>query len=307
MYCKHCGNKTSSKATYCPECGKRMKGSSKANDFFKKAIKPFLILLVLAAITAAYIWGYPLYKKETERREAEAVRAERDRIINQMADLNAKTETIDNDRHKVAEILSASQINNETLIRASQIPILLQGHTEIAAVCKEHAAGCVANGKLYVLQVDARETNDWQTITFDHELLHYIYGSFTEEEKKDLNSKLDDTDAKITDSNYKDGLKQYDKNNKEEWHSELFARIGTEIESIPPEVEAYYNQYFLDRMAIVRKNQRIVEFINGLYAKCKSFGNVWTRVPTNSFPIQKNYCEDYINFNSGLGATTKPF
>ncbi len=274
-----------------------------------KIIPAVILLLSFLIFALIMILAYPYLRDEITRRSGEAYKIERVAIINKMTNLNAKNNpnSEDTNSNRVTEILAGSQINNETLTRVSEIPILIQGHVEISLACKEHAAGCLTNGKIHVLKVDARETFGWQIVTYDHELLHFVYETYSEKQKDKVNQLLYEADNNISNTYYREALNNYDKNNKGVWYSELFARIGTEIEEIPEGLNNYYDLVFINRMAIVNTHKRIIGFIDDLYSKCKNTGDVWVRFDSGNFLGWKNYCEDYVGFTSGLGATTKPY
>jgi len=114
--------------------------------------------------------------------------------------------------------------------------------------------GCyhgIQNG-IYVLRVDDERLDGVEQVTAAHEMLHAAYDRLGSSERAKVDDMLDDY--------YKNGLKDeriknvidlYKKTEPNDLVNEMHSIFGTEISSLPVNLEQYYSQYFTKRSTIV--------------------------------------------------------
>lgn len=106
--------------------------------------------------------------------------------------------------------------------------------------------GCYINNNIYVYNIQNEELDGIIESTTAHELLHAAWIRLTDSDRAMIIPFLDEVYSENLEQlgvveDYEDGARA----------DELFARIGTEIQNVPTELEEVYNRYFADRTNIV--------------------------------------------------------
>lgn len=121
-----------------------------------------------------------------------------------------------------------------------------QDESEIAVL------GCYALGNIYVYNITDNELDGIRELTAAHELLHAVWARMSNDEKAALRPILE----QAYEDNLgilKEDIETYDESERIE---EVFVRAGTEVKTLPNELEKYYTEIFADR-------NRIVNFYDG--------------------------------------------
>jgi chromosome segregation ATPase len=93
-------------------------------------------------------------------------------------------------------------------------------------------------------------------VTAAHEVLHAVYARLSDSQRTTLDSELQDYyEHGLTNTLVKNEVKLYQQTEPHDVYDEMSCTFGTEIASLPPDLEAYYNQYFANRSAIVAYEQ----------------------------------------------------
>lgn len=112
--------------------------------------------------------------------------------------------------------------------------------------------GCYYNRDIFLFDVTNDELNGIEEVTAAHEVLHAAYERLNIFEKRRVNQMLEDKAAKLrTNPEFRERMSVYDDLSRDDQLNELHSVVGTEIEDIDPELEAYYARYFNDRARIV--------------------------------------------------------
>jgi len=150
------------------------------------------------------------------------------------------------------------------LVLYSGAPIIDAG-PEFASACVRPEApdllalGCysLSNGRIFVLDVKRQELAGLTDVATAHEMLHAAYAHLTPTERKRVDAMTAAFFDGTTDETLRAEVAQYDKSEPGQRANELHSLIGTEIAQLPPELEAYYAQYFRDRQAVVANYQAV--------------------------------------------------
>lgn len=120
-------------------------------------------------------------------------------------------------------------------------------------VSKEYSIvlGCYTRQKLFVFDVQDERLDGVIQVTAAHELLHGIYDRLSQSEKEDIDAKLIAFVNTVTDQRFNETVQQYRSAEPEHVANELHSMVGTELETLPEELEAYYAKYFTNRAVIV--------------------------------------------------------
>lgn len=117
--------------------------------------------------------------------------------------------------------------------------------------------GCyVSNGTLYgniyLYDIDDPRLSGVVQVTAAHEMLHAAYDRLSSDERTRVDALLMQTYRDMPEGRIKQTIAQYEANDPSSVPSELHSILGTELASLPPELEDYYSRYFIDRQAVVR-------------------------------------------------------
>lgn len=112
--------------------------------------------------------------------------------------------------------------------------------------------GCYSGSKIYIYEVTDKKLDGISEVTATHETLHAIYARLDHEEKAKVNKLLDSEYTKlVNDKYYADLMLFYANTEPGQRDNELHSIIGTEVSTIDPELETYYNKYFANRQKVV--------------------------------------------------------
>lgn len=111
--------------------------------------------------------------------------------------------------------------------------------------------GCyVSNRGIYLYDVQDPRLQGVKQVTAAHEMLHVGYQRLSRSERKRVDEVLQEAYAQVTDARIRSTIESYQKDGADV-NNELHSILGTEVAALPPELEAYYKQYFTDRAVVV--------------------------------------------------------
>ncbi|MCA9347970.1 hypothetical protein KC867_01010 [Candidatus Saccharibacteria bacterium] len=118
--------------------------------------------------------------------------------------------------------------------------------------------GCYLTGeqRIYILNVTDERLNGIKEVTAAHEMLHVAYARLSNQEKERIDKLLLDTYDTITDSRLIETIENYRKADPSVVTNELHSILGSEVRSLPSELEDYYKQYFTNRSKVVSYSER---------------------------------------------------
>jgi hypothetical protein len=169
--------------------------------------------------------------------------------------------------HNYAPPAAISQLATDTTMQPSMRRMFyvyhpaIQDKTAFNNSCRDNeqtiVLGCYVNTKgIYLLDVtDARLTGVEQ-VTAAHEGLHAAYERLSSAERKRIDKLTGDYFATTTDQRLKDTIELYKKQDPGVVPNELHSILGTEVRTLPAELETYYRQYFSDRSKVVAYSEQ---------------------------------------------------
>lgn len=115
--------------------------------------------------------------------------------------------------------------------------------------------GCYVHDRIYLYDIQDSELDGALEVTAAHELLHAAYARLNVFEQAHVDSMIHTEYLKIKNTpDIAQAMQYYAKAEPGEETNELHSIIGTTIKDLPPDLEAYYAQYFTNRAAIVTLN-----------------------------------------------------
>jgi len=124
------------------------------------------------------------------------------------------------------------------------------------AACRENeqtiVLGCYVDGRgIYLLSVSDSRLAGVQQVTAAHETLHAIYARLSTKDRKKIDAMTKAAYDAITDQRVRDVVDLYKAQDASVVPNELHSILGTEVRTLPADLEAYYARYFSDRSKIV--------------------------------------------------------
>ncbi|PID31243.1 hypothetical protein CR983_02145 [Candidatus Saccharibacteria bacterium] len=126
--------------------------------------------------------------------------------------------------------------------------------------------GCYYDQRITIYDVDNEELDGIKEVTAAHEMLHAAYERLSSRERKEVNDLLRPIahDHSLADKEFAERMSVYSDLSTADKFNELHSVIGTEIETLTPELEAYYKRYFDDRATVVKLYQQYVKVFRKL-------------------------------------------
>jgi len=142
-------------------------------------------------------------------------------------------------------------------------PELLPTVTSFRAHCPENentiVLGCYHPDQdgIFIYAVTDPTLAGVQQVTAAHEVLHAVYARLSSSARATLDSELNNYYKHgLTNPLVKAEVKLYQQTEPKSVMDEMSCTFGTEIANLPPGLEAYYNQFFTNRSAIVGYEQQ---------------------------------------------------
>lgn len=105
---------------------------------------------------------------------------------------------------------------------------------------------------IYVFDIAEARLEGVEQVTAAHEMLHAAYDRLSDSERSRVDSLLEDYfKTKLTDKRIKEVIDSYRKTEPNDLVNEMHSIFGTEISSLPDELEEYYTRYFENRSRLV--------------------------------------------------------
>lgn len=122
-------------------------------------------------------------------------------------------------------------------------------------VCSVDVIGCITpEGQIFILHDQDGKYYDEIVVTAAHEMLHLGYRRLDKSDRKNTDELLETASAAISDGSLAkiiaESVDNADRND------ELHSVLGTNYDSLPPDLERYYHRYFSQRSQVVAAYRR---------------------------------------------------
>jgi Skp family chaperone for outer membrane proteins len=137
-------------------------------------------------------------------------------------------------------------------------PQLISGNSAFRQACpgfeQTIVLGCYHSGynsSIYIYNVSDKRLDGVVEVTAAHEMLHSAYDRLSSGDKQHINNLLNDFYSNgLRDQRVLDTIDSYKKTEPNDVMNEMHSIFGTEIKSLPRELENYYSRYFSKRAAV---------------------------------------------------------
>ena len=130
--------------------------------------------------------------------------------------------------------------------------------------------GCNANSRIFILEATEPELSGLTESTGAHEMLHAAYARLSATERQRVNKLLDTAYRSLDDKDITDRIEKY-RNSGEDVLNELHSVLGTEVATLPPELENYYAKYFSLRARVVSFHSYFQQGIESRHSSVVSY------------------------------------
>ena len=117
--------------------------------------------------------------------------------------------------------------------------------------------GCYVHDHIYLYNINTPELDGATEVTAAHELLHAAYARLNIFEQANVDAMVNEEYQKIKNTpDISEAMQYYTKAEPGQETNELHSVIGTTVKDLPPALEQYYAQYFVNRESIVAMNAK---------------------------------------------------
>lgn len=156
---------------------------------------------------------------------------------------------------QIAQLATDATMNNSTRRLFYVYHPELEDKSAFVQSCKSAektiVLGCyVPSQGIYLSNITDPRLAGVLQVTAAHETLHAAYDRLSSSDKKNVNIMVNRAYQQVTDQRIKDTIDAYRKEGADV-ANELHSILGTEVRNLPADLEAYYQRYFTNRLAIV--------------------------------------------------------
>ena len=140
-----------------------------------------------------------------------------------------------------------------------------------------------------------------QQVTAAHEVLHAVYARLSTQARTNLDTELTDYyQHGLNDSLVKAEVKLYQQTEPNDVMDEMSCTFGTEVANLPPNLEAYYRQYFSNRTVIVAYEQKYETAFSAREAQIKQYDSQLSQMKSQISSLQSQLTAAHANLNTQL-------
>ena len=124
--------------------------------------------------------------------------------------------------------------------------------------------GCYSAGDIYVLKVKRPELDGVMQVTAAHEMLHAAYDRLSKKEKESINNELEEFYKTVTTPKLRQLISDYTQTDPTVRLNELHSILPTQVKTLSPALETYYQRYFTNRGGVVTAYRHYEEVFTAL-------------------------------------------
>lgn len=162
--------------------------------------------------------------------------------------------------------------------------------------------GCYAMGRIYIYDITNAQLDGIEEVTAAHEMLHAIWERMGSSEQRKIGSLLRTEYSKLTDGELKERMDYYARTEPGELENELHSIIGTEVATISPELETYYQQYFTDRSKVLALHSKYDTLFRNLRTQSETLYNELVTLGQSISTRSVQYNSDIAQLSSDINS-----
>ena len=110
--------------------------------------------------------------------------------------------------------------------------------------------GCYGDNRIYILRVGRPELAGVMEVTAAHEMLHAVYDSLPDRDRRRLDGLVDGFYRGVTDADLRELVAEYERFEPGQRLNELHSLMPTQLLTLDPPLEAHYGRYFSARSRV---------------------------------------------------------
>jgi hypothetical protein len=114
--------------------------------------------------------------------------------------------------------------------------------------------GCYRSADIFILDVVEDQLEPVESVTAAHEMLHVVYARLNDDEKSRLAVLLDAQFAVVANNRILDEIDGYRQDPNSDLYNEMHSIFGTELNTLIPELQDHYQDYFSDRSKVIAES-----------------------------------------------------
>lgn len=134
---------------------------------------------------------------------------------------------------------------------------VVSGQQDFNAQCEHRkpdavTLGCYYQQRIYLYNVSDQRLDGIKEVTAAHEMLHAAFDRLSNSERERVVKLLRQAADTLQTDRFAERFKVYAGEDRETQDTELHSILATEVETIDPQLETYYKQYFTNRQVVVK-------------------------------------------------------
>lgn len=164
--------------------------------------------------------------------------------------------------------------------------------------------GCYdGTGVIYIYNVPNQKLDGIREVTSAHEMLHAAYNRLSDRERTKVDALVETEYAKLSnDAVFSARMAFYARTEPGERDNELHSIIGTEVASVSPELEQYYQQYFVNRSKVVALHTQYASVFASLQARGEELSAQLTALATSIETDTATYNQEVNQLNQDIAS-----
>ncbi|MDB5186208.1 MAG: hypothetical protein JWL85_731 [Candidatus Saccharibacteria bacterium] len=159
--------------------------------------------------------------------------------------------------------------------------------------------GCyVSNTGIYIYNVQDPRLSGVQEVTAAHEMLHAAYDRLPSNERAKLDKQLVDYFNSLNSERLKKTIEAYRKKDPNVVPNELHSILGTEVRTLPPELEQYYKRYFNDRASIVTFSEKYEQAFTEIKSRVEKYDAELAALKSRIESLQKELDDEHTQLTN---------
>lgn len=161
--------------------------------------------------------------------------------------------------------------------------------------------GCFSRDRIYLYDLKNTELDGTLEVTAAHEMLHAAYQRLTILERMQVDQMIKDQYEKIkNDKAITQLMAYYEASEPGQEINELHSIIGTTVATLDPKLEQYYRQYFDNRGAVVKLNEKYNEVFTKLQSESEALEAQLSAAETELTALLAQYDQDKTQLEADI-------
>lgn len=159
--------------------------------------------------------------------------------------------------------------------------------------------GCYINGEaIYLFDITDTRLSGIEEVTAAHETLHAAYARLSKKDREKVDEMTNRAFSSLNDERLNNTIALYRQQKPETVPNELHSILGTEIRSLPADLETYYKRYFTDRLKIVGYSEQYEQAFTDRKNQVAAYDQQLTTLKQQIESLQSNLLQEETELNS---------